>query len=282
MRRLALVGSIAVLAPVAGSAQAHNGYAPQKASWLNQCTVGAFQACASFSISLRYDPFSAGELSLRPGQLVPEGFTRVTLGISNLQGLGIGLPDSGGWMFRDMTVMGMQTTWTTATDQFWFEMEEKPFRSDGSITRESAADWDPGSGGAPVSSFTGWEALVRHKDDPRSHLPGENFLWAGTPYTALWGIAGCDPMPFTGETVWYRGCGATAFVSYDLPGNWTLTENTRVSWSGWPLVDGNFLGCTTGVDCARVTVPEPSSALLLASGLLGLAFVGSRRRKHLA
>jgi hypothetical protein len=137
------------------------------------------------------------------------------------------------------------------------------------------------NGGTPVQGFT-----VGGSD-----LSGDGALFAGQdstiPASVLYHVAepgfpGPDPTPLTGENVPW---GLPPIVLATGTGSWQLVDfgaSTNVNvWSEGQAALGGV-----GAEAATVTVtihrvvPEPSTALLLAGGLLGLAAAGRVRESR--
>lgn len=105
-------------------------------------------------------------------------------------------------------------------------------------------------------------------------------------------IVGATPGPLSPDTIfvwsqvpsgfvdqsWVTAANLKSFSSYSgSSSDFYMMLRTSHTLPGYPVFD---VSCRTGGGHpdSCVSVPEPSSALLLASGLLGLAFIGRRRR----
>lgn len=257
-----------VLAALAALALAFHPVAGQDnyREWLNVCLTG--NACANFSVQLEYNPATTQTGWVTQAS---EGFTRITFGLANLQGLPTS-PPVAPWMIQHAFVLGMSTTWTTnPTTIYHASVDPGEWSSEGEIV-QYLRDYV----GTPYEGYlANLEMHAAHANDSYS---GQHEFWLGGP-SARTGLWGCEFAPqTTGWSLRYVGCGSTLYVSILAPGEWSLTEHTQIQWSGRLAADYSVLHtCTTGVDCVTVSVPEPSSVLLLASGLLPLALVGWRR-----
>ena len=265
---LTLVAAVCATVPVSVDAESR--------WWLNECLPGAFAACASFSLEATYDPMAVSGFPM-PGSSGPfvEGYTRITLGMTNLQGAP-GLPDPGPWGLGRAAVLGMETTWTTAADKqisYLGALRGDPDRVAGPYA------WIDGPAGTNPSQapFLGWEAFAG--------TYGGGWLGAGSSESWLaWDswygvVVGCTPLTSYSATM-VSTCDRPISLTFDVPGRWTFTDRTRIAWGGGRGTTGV---CTTGVDCRQATVvPEPSAYVLMLTGLLGLGFVAWRRKDLLA
>lgn len=220
-----------------------------KFTWLNQCSPGLFQVCASVSIETLYD------LNLNE--------TTFALGISNLQGTP-GLPDPGMYGIGGLGFSGFSVS-SLPPDVGELYM---------AVGDGFPEDPNTSSGGSYADVFGGVDS------------DGIGSLWAN--YHGLGGgpeslIYGCDLPGF-----WANGwtCGGWLVGTGALPGRWELTNDLRASFHAYYTEPDWSTGCTTatigGVRGSRdpcVTVPEPGPLLLLLTGITGLGIGGMLRRR---
>lgn len=209
-------------------------------SWLDQCTPGGL-VCGTFQLGLFHEALGDN--------------TTLRLRVSNLQGL---------------------TPWIPAVRSAIIHAR---------VENLYASDWEgraPDYGGAYSTTNTAVGEADRDdfwNDVTWYHSEG----WFGVySQQGTGGPAGCDGYTedLRGlQNIWFpTTCGGYIETSYTLPGRWEKTETTRVRFDGLPLEGvGGVQSCTTGVDCMSV-VPEPSTWVMLATGLLGLGWFSRRRR----
>ncbi len=274
MRRLALalLATFALAIPDQASAQLF--------TWDYLCNVGNVQACASFSLALQYDPVpQPSGLS----QLIPEGVTRATFAVRNLQGLYSGRTGTEPWQFTRFGFLGMATSWTTPLrfddPYLWWDAVYGVPGGPGYISQMATLGADRPADSVGDGSFP-WEMYSERQAALPNGLYSSSLI--AQALSDVGGFYGCDQPgsewlseSSQGSGGWWGGCDTTFYVNMVLPGRWSMTDATQVTWSG-RSISGRFR-CTVGVDCAYASVPEPAGGVLLATGLLGFAVVRRRR-----
>lgn len=254
LRWLAIASMISALLPTPARA----GGGIQYREWLNQCLPGS-SACISWSMRLEYDA------ALQAGR----GGTRVALTVANHQG-------SQGYGSEPAAAIAT-LFWEGLT---WEPWEGWPF----SVYHQSqfAATMHGNAGQTrpseypvltPVSTVS-WESSVRDPGVGTARMGAfgtllENYMIWGCDAAPEWLFPSFNDYPF------YATCGGSMTLEWNVGGRLEFTDETRAAMTLFTNASHPTYGCTANVDC--VTVPEPNTLLLLASGLLGLAYVRRRR-----
>lgn len=222
---------------------------PAFREWLNQCTPGAFRACASVAVSLAYD--AANER------------TNITLHISNLAGTDI--PDNAIYGLHGVRLYNLASA--------------RP-STGGDATSHTFAEGHGGlltAEGNAVLGRSNWIDFSGYWSDlpPATFPPGTLIAMAPNGNEFIWG---CDAPPENGH---FRNssftCGGSIAVDFFFRGEWELTDQSAMEFWGRDVNDDPIVTCRTDIDCITVT-PEPLSVVLLGSGLIGICGLGMTRR----
>ncbi len=152
-----------------------------------------------------------------------------------------------------------------------------------------------GGGGHPYMEIVGSVDSVTY--NPGSWLNWDHggtstgvFFTNSTFYQASSKLFGCNPFPYHNQPPYFQptqglggyitcpsqGLGGALVITFMAPGPVTAPQITDLTLSFY-TASGGGVGCQIGVTC--VSVPEPSSLLLLAGGLVPLGLLGWRRRR---
>jgi hypothetical protein len=216
------------------------------------------QGCASVSLMFEYDPFTQAEYG---------GTTYASIRVSNLQGAEAWLPNPGAYSLNTLSFEYLTATTTISGIGGGGVIGGLPWTYSG-------AEGDAGPGNA------GWERFLTYDDHEGPFEPGR-FGWhryAGSRFM------GCDRPEVSGVPSTAYTCGGALTYRSTWTGRVAFTDMTRLSITLDPMGYGQFdepVRCTVGTDCITVT-PEPSTWVMLATGLLCLGWFARRRRAGLA
>lgn len=229
--------------------------------WIAGCTPGS-DFCVSWTLRLEYEAALAER-------------TRATLTVTNYQGSPghQDLDPFGASFFQfDGLAWTPPAWWGTGGDL------KSAFVTSGG--EAGTVDYLSPNTVVPVSgSHSGWEVLLNQSSSGSAWM---SFQEAA--YTGWWSIFGCDgptlfgPGTGTGVFHWYESCGAQSSIALyvDVFGELGFDDSPDTCAFMFGIMgDGSFQPRTER--CLVATVPEPSSLLLVASGVFGLAYVRRRR-----
>lgn len=222
--------------------------ADQQFSWLNYCTVGSLQMCASVEVTV-----------------VPSGNqTLFTVRMRNLQGTLGTTP----YRFFNLGFQGLLQT--NSPPVSWAFPQKATLSGTASfhIDDPLICSLIPPCP-APNWGTTQW--FYRTTSGGRG-----NTNWEQDANGAMMdNIMGCGDVSSIGGWGSFQTCGdGWVEVTFALFGGWAFDENTTMQWRAFS--DDGQVDCNAGVDCFQAT-PEPVTIVLLSTGLLGIGAV--RRRK---